>query len=143
MLNFYFKRVVAHTLVLISIPLTWWFYPHALLQVVSFNTRMVERLILMGIDNIPDPTRHYVKLALKPGEWLSAGIHKALILVPVNYRDQVEVVIRLKYDPGAWLMLFEATFVVLLAWFLVSWYFDRRKLHRWRKLQSQKREPTF
>lgn len=143
MLNFYFKRMVAHTLVLISIPLTWWYYPHTLLVVVSYNSHLAILAIRHGIEYIPDPIKGYVKLAQMPGDWLSKGVHKALILVPMEYRDRVEIVVRIKYDPGAWLMMLEAVFLILLAWRLVSWWFDKRKLRNWRKLQSQRREPTF
>jgi hypothetical protein len=144
MVAFFVRRTLAHMLVLLSIPFCWWFFPRAMLVVISLNTSMANWMIHKGIENIPDPKiRQKVELVLIPGEWLSKGIHKALVMVPREYRDRVEIIVRLKYDPGAWLMIMEAVPILLIVWRLVSFGFERHKLRRWRKSQDSRREPMF
>lgn len=140
----YFARVMAWFLAFAALPILWWYYPKALLVVIRLNTALIAWVIQKGVSNIPDPQiERYVRWALKPGEWFQWGLNRALTQVPEVYRDHVEVLARLRYDPGAWMVLGELATVLFTAWLVWCSLRERRKLRQWRRDQLARKEPHF
>ncbi|SRR3989344_3033518 len=120
MVRFYFARVCSHALTFAALPVVWWYWPKVLLVVIHVNTAAVSWIIHAGITTIPDPqVKRYAELAMKPGEWFSSALSNGLMLVPVSYRSQVEVLARVRYEPGGWMLVAECAAVFLIAWRLL------------------------
>ncbi len=129
-MKFYFARVMAHFAALMMVPLLWWYAPKSLLFVIKLNTQMMGWVVYTAVGFIPDPTaRHYAGKLLQVGDAIGRMLKAGLILVPANYRDQVEVLARVRYEPGGWMMVGELGLI-----FFVIWLWLRRrpqgKLHQ-------------
>ena len=117
MFKFYFARVVARTIVIVAIfPLVWWYEPRALLAVINVNTAGVNMVVRTGISFAPEPWDHYGKRLLQIGDAAVWTIRKGLNLVPEEHRDRVEVLARVRYELGGWLMVGEFAAVLLGLW---------------------------
>lgn len=121
-LRFYFTRVVAHLVTLLTVPTVWWYYPKALLFVIKTNTAAMGWIIHRGVDQIPNPKlRYYISSVLQAGDWLASKLGTALLLVPTEYRDRVEVLARVRYEPGGMLLVAQVLAVV----FFILWRLQR------------------
>ncbi len=140
----YFARVVSWFLALVALPVWWWLHPRSLLAVIHVNTECIGWVIRQGVEHIPNPQiQRYVRYGLKPGEWFQWGLQKALTQVPLEYRDHVEVLARLRYDPGAWMVVGEVAAVLFLTWLVLRWSKRRRELVKFKRNFHSRKEPSF
>lgn len=117
MVRYYFARVLAHFCALMLVPALWWYTPKVLLAIIRMNTAAMNWVIHLGVGFIPDPTaQHYAIRILQIGDTVSRMLRAGLALVPVEYRDQVEVLARVRYEPGGWLMIGQITTVFFITW---------------------------
>lgn len=139
MWKFYFARVVAHFAALMVVPVLWWYAPKSLLVLIKFNTALMNGVVHAGVGLIPDPTvQHIARRVLQVGDTIGRMLKAGLSLVPIEYRDQVEVLARVRYEPGGWMMVGELGLI-----FFGVWLWLRRrggdKLHQ----EATRLEPTL
>ncbi|OGC87001.1 hypothetical protein A3D70_02065 [Candidatus Adlerbacteria bacterium RIFCSPHIGHO2_02_FULL_54_18] len=127
----YFTRVAAHFAALMVMPLLWWYWSKSLLWVIRWNTWAIGWLIQKGVLLIPDPdARHYATRVLELSDMLGRAIRAGLTLVPIEYRDQVEVLARVRYEPGGWLMVGQLSLILFFVWRLLT---RPRRVRKFRK----------
>jgi hypothetical protein len=142
MLANWLRRLVTHLLAYATVPVVWWYFPKVLLVVMHLNIAAVGWVVRTAVDHIPNPdVQQYTRWAMKPGELLSRAVNTGLEFVPEQYRDRVEVLVRLKYDPGAWITVTEIGAVYYLLWIYRRRHRERRTIvvHK----RHQRIEPTF
>ena len=138
-MRFYFARVMAHFTALMMVPLLWWYAPKSLLFVIKLNTQMMAWVVHAAVGFIPDPTaRHYATRLLQVGDAIGRMLKAGLMLVPVQYRDQVEVLARVRYEPGGWMMVGELGLI-----FFVVWLWLRRRPKEKLLIEAPRVEPTL
>lgn len=140
MFKFYFARVLAHLAALMVVPVLWWYAPKSLLVVIKFNTMVMNEVVHAGVRLIPDPTvQHIAKRVLQVGDTMARMLRAGLSLVPVEYRDQVEVLARVRYEPGGWMMIGELGLIFFGIWLWLRW----RRENRIRKEIIRNLEPLL
>lgn len=128
-LRYFLLRVATRTAAMLLIPLMWWYASKVLLLVMRANTALVAWGLSKAMVYAGEPWDHYALRFAQAKRWVDRGVTFALSGVSEEYRDRVEVFVRLFVlpDVGAWMMVGQLAGMFTLCFFLLRAHRNRRR----------------
>jgi hypothetical protein len=123
-LRYVTRRWIARAISILWGVSLWYYYPEALNEAIKVSTRVVGWSVRVAAYYAPEPYNEYGKTLLDWGDVTKWIIDRSLSFVPPAHRARVEVLVRLRYEPGAWLVVFFFGSAVVMVWVVTR---DRAK----------------